>query len=235
MSLPIHFITVNFHCGDYIRGLIEAISASADDPGSLHVVVVNNSPSDRSLHQWIEGSSLPLSVHLIEAGANIGFGSGCNLGLKHVWQTDRQAVVEGLKSGVIDIIVSDHRPQDQDSKRVPFAQAEPGGIGLETLLPISLELVHNGHLTLPRLFQLLASTPARLFGLPGGKLAKGAPADLVVFDADSAWKVDRDELWSKTKNTPFDERPVQGRVMATIVGGRTIYRDDSFTAAVQAA
>ena len=74
-----------------------------------------------------------------------------------------------------------------------------------------------------------------MFGLPGGKLAKGAPADLVVFDANYAWKVDRDELCSKTKNTPFDERPVQGRVMATIVGGRTIYRDDSFTPAAQAA
>ena len=71
--------------------------------------------------------------------------------------------------------------------------------------------------------------------LPGGRLAKGAPADLVVFDADCAWKVDRDELWSKTKNTPFDERPVQGRVMATIVGGRTIYRDDSFVTAARAA
>jgi dihydroorotase len=150
-------------------------------------------------------------------------------------EKDRMAVVEGLKNGTIDTIVSDHRPQDQDSKRVPFAQAEPGGIGLETLLPISLELVHNGHLTLPRLFQLLSSTPARLFGLPGGKLAKGAPADLVVFDADYAWKVDRDVLCSKTKNTPFDERPVQGRVMATIVGGRTIYRDDSFTTTAQAA
>jgi dihydroorotase len=150
-------------------------------------------------------------------------------------EKDRMAVVEGLKDGTIDAIVSDHRPQDQDSKRVPFAQAEPGGIGLETLLPISLELVHNGYLTLPRLFRLLSSTPARLFGLPGGKLAKGAPADLVVFDADYAWKVDRDELCSKTKNTPFDERPVQGRVMATIVGGRIIYRDDSFTPAAQAA
>ena len=146
-------------------------------------------------------------------------------------EKDRAAVVEGLKSGVIDAIVSDHRPQDQDSKRVPFAQALPGGIGLETLLPISLELVHNGHLTLPQLFQRLSSTPARLFGLPGGRLAKGAPADLVVFDADFAWKIDRTDLWSKTKNTPFDERPVQGRVMATIVGGRTIYRDDSFAKA----
>ena len=150
-------------------------------------------------------------------------------------EKDRRAVVEGLKDGTIDAIVSDHRPQDQDSKRVPFAQAGPGGIGLETLLPISLELVHNGHLSLPRLFRLLSSTPASLFGLPGGKLAKGAPADLVVFDADYAWKVERTGLWSKTKNSPFDERPVQGRAMATIVGGRTIYRDDSFTTTAQAA
>jgi dihydroorotase len=150
-------------------------------------------------------------------------------------ESDREAIVQGLKSGIIDAIVSDHRPQDQDSKRVPFAQAEPGGIGLETLLPVSLELVHNGHLTLPHLFQRLSSTPARLFGLPGGKLAKGAPADLVLFDAHYAWKVDRADLWSKTKNSPFDERPVQGMVMATIVGGRPIYRHDNFTPSAAAA
>ena len=150
-------------------------------------------------------------------------------------EKDRLAIVEGLKDGTIDAIVSDHRPQDQDSKRVPFAQAMPGGIGLETLLPISLELVHNKDLTLPQLFQRLSSTPARLFNLPGGKLAKGAPADLVIFDTSYAWKIDRDELWSKTKNSPFDERPVQGRVMATIVGGRTIYRDDAFATEAAAA
>ena len=148
---------------------------------------------------------------------------------------DREAVVEGLKTGVIDAIVSDHRPQDQDSKRVPFASAEPGGVGLETLLPISLELVHNKHLTLPQLFQRLSSAPARLFNLPGGKLAKGAPADLVLFDADYAWKIDRPDFWSKTKNSPFDERPVQGQVMATIAGGRTIYRHDDFAPADAAA
>jgi dihydroorotase len=150
-------------------------------------------------------------------------------------EKDRLAVVAGLKDGTIDAIVSDHRPQDQDSKRVPFAQALPGGIGLETLLPISLGLVHNNDLTLPQLFQRLSSTPARLFNLPGGKLAKGAPADLVIFDTSYAWKIDRDELWSKTKNSPFDERPVQGRVMATIVGGRTIYRDDAFATEAAAA
>jgi dihydroorotase len=150
-------------------------------------------------------------------------------------EKDRLAIVAGLKDGTIDAIVSDHRPQDQDSKRVPFAQALPGGIGLETLLPISLELVHNGDLTLPQLFQRLSSTPAKLFGLPGGKLAKGAPADLVLFDTSYAWKIDRADFWSKTKNSPFDERPVQGRVMATIVGGRTIYRDDAFATEAAAA
>ncbi|HYC65836.1 MAG TPA: dihydroorotase [Reyranellaceae bacterium] len=143
-------------------------------------------------------------------------------------ERDRMAVIEGLKAGTIDAIVSDHRPQDQDSKRVPFAQAEPGGVGLETLLPVALGLVHDGALSLPRLFQRLAAKPAQLFGLPGGRLAKGAPADLVLFDPDYAYKIDRVDLLSKTKNTPFDERPVQGRVMATVVGGRTIYRHDGF-------
>lgn len=149
-------------------------------------------------------------------------------------ERDRLAIAEGLKSGVIDAIVSDHRPQDQDSKRVPFAQAAPGGIGLETLLPVSLELVHNKLLTLPQLFHRLSSAPARLFNLPGGRLAKGAPADLIVFDADYAWKIDRVDLLSKTKNSPFDERPVQGRVMATVVNGRTIYRNDEFLVAAAA-
>ena len=149
-------------------------------------------------------------------------------------EQDRMAVIEGLKSGVIDAIVSDHRPQDQESKRVPFAQAEAGGIGLETLLPVSLELVHNMQITLPHLFRCLSTMPAKLFNLPGGKLAKGAPADLIVFDADYAWKIDRVVFRSKTKNSPFDERPTQGRVMATIVGGRTIYRDDGFVAAAAA-
>lgn len=149
-------------------------------------------------------------------------------------EQDRMAVIEGLKSGVIDAIVSDHRPQDQESKRVPFAQAEAGGIGLQTLLPVSLELVHNKQITLPQLFKCLSTTPAKLFGLPGGRLAKGAPADLIVFDADYAWKIDRVDFRSKTKNSPFDERPTQGRVVATIVGGRTIYRDDGFVAAAAA-
>ena len=149
-------------------------------------------------------------------------------------EKDRLAVVEGLKNGTIDAIVSDHRPQDQDSKRVPFAQAEPGGSGWKPCCRSRSSWCTTA-ISPCRGSSSSAATPARLFGLPGGRLAKGAPADLVVFDADYAWKVDRDQLWSKTKNTPFDERPVQGRVMATIVGGRTIYRDDSFVTAARAA
>jgi dihydroorotase len=140
-------------------------------------------------------------------------------------ENDRRAVIEGLKDGTIDCIVSDHRPQDVESKRVPFALAQPGVVGLETLLPISLELYHNRHMSLPAIWQRLASTPARLFNLPGGRFEKGAPADLVLFDADVAWVVDPEQFSSKTGNTAFDERPTQGRALMTVVDGRVIYRD----------
>ena len=150
-------------------------------------------------------------------------------------EKDRMAVVEGLQDGTIDAIVSDHRPQDQDSKRVPFAQAEPGGIGLETLLPMSLELVHNGHLACRACSICCRARRRGCSGCPAASWPRARRPTSCVFDADYAWKVDRDELCSKTKNSPFDERPVQGRVMATIVAGRTIYRDDSFTTTAQAA
>lgn len=140
-------------------------------------------------------------------------------------EADRRAIVEGLKDGTIDCIVSDHRPQDVESKRVPFAMAQPGVVGLETLLPIALELYHNRHMNLPAIWQRLASTPARLFNLPGGRFEKGAPADLVLFDPDVAWVIDPEQFNSKTGNTAFDERPTQGRALLTVVDGRVIYRD----------
>jgi dihydroorotase len=140
-------------------------------------------------------------------------------------EADRLAVVEGVRDGTIDCIVSDHRPQDVESKRVPFAQAEPGVVGLETLLPIALELYHNGQMTLPHIWQRLTTTPSRLFKLPGGRLEKGAPADLVLFDPDIAWVIDPEKFESKTGNTAFDERPTQGRVLMTVLDGRVIYRD----------
>ncbi len=139
-------------------------------------------------------------------------------------ERDRQAVVAGLADGTIDAIASDHAPQDQDSKRLPFAQAAFGGVGLETLLAVSLELHHNRHLSLIEVLRRLTVAPADLLELGAGRLAKGAPADLVLFNPDRAWKVVADNFRSKSKNSPFDGRPVQGLVLRTVIDGRTVYR-----------
>ena len=141
-------------------------------------------------------------------------------------EDDRQAVVQGLKDGTIDAIASDHTPRDEESKRLPFAQAAPGGIGLNTLLAISLELHHNGHMELLDVLKLITSAPAGLMGLQAGRLEKGGYADLVLFDADEGWKVDADALPGKAQNSPFDGRPVQGRVLRTIIDGRTVFSSD---------
>ena len=138
-------------------------------------------------------------------------------------EEDRQAIVEGITSGVIDAIASDHAPQDEDAKRLPFGQAAFGGVGLETLLPVSLDLYHNGHLSLLDMLRLLTCAPADLMKLPAGRLEKGAAADLVIFDPDRGWKVEAKSLLSKSKNSPFDERPVQGRILRTVVDGRTVF------------
>ncbi len=138
-------------------------------------------------------------------------------------EEDRLAVIEGLRDGTIDAIASDHAPEDEDAKRLPFAQAAFGGIGLETLLSISLELYHNGAMSLPDVLRLITCKPAELMGLKAGRLAKGAAADLTLFDPDRAWQIREHELYSKSKNTPFDYRPVQGRVLMTVVDGRRVF------------
>jgi len=139
-------------------------------------------------------------------------------------EDDRVAVIEALKDGTIDSIASDHTPQDEDAKRLPFAQAAFGGVGLETLLAITLELYHNAHLSLNETLRLITAAPANLLGLAAGRLKKGAAADLIVFDPDRGWKVNADNLLSKSKNSPFDGRPVQGRVIRTVVDGRTVFQ-----------
>jgi len=141
-------------------------------------------------------------------------------------EDDRRAVVEGIKDGTIDIIASDHAPQDQDSKRLPFAQAAFGGVGLETLLPITMELYHNGHLSLLKVIERLSWAPAQLLGLSAGRLKAGAAADLVLFDPDKPWKVNPQAFHSKSKNSPFDARPVQGKVLRTVIDGRSVYVHD---------
>jgi len=138
-------------------------------------------------------------------------------------EDDRRAVVAAVAEGEIEVICSMHTPQDEESKRLPFEEAASGAVALETLLPAALRLVHGGDLGLPALFAALSLNPARRLGLEGGRLAVGAPADLVLFDADAPFVLDRFSLRSKSKNTPFDEARMQGRVLATWVAGERVY------------
>lgn len=138
-------------------------------------------------------------------------------------EADRQAVIAGLVDGTIDAIASDHCPQDQDSKRLPFAQAAFGVIGLQTLLAASLELVVSGRIALLDLLRRLTAAPAAILGLEAGRIAKGAPADLVLLDLDTSWTVTEKSLFSLAKNTPFEGRTFRGRVVRTLVDGRTVY------------
>ncbi len=138
-------------------------------------------------------------------------------------EEDRAALVAGVADGTIDVIVSGHNPQDQESKRLPFAQAATGGIGLETLLSVALGCYHNGHISLCDLLARMTINPARLLGLPGGKLAKGQPADLVLFDPHKSWIVTHHQVRSKSKNTPFEDRHLQGVILRTVVAGEAVF------------
>lgn len=136
---------------------------------------------------------------------------------------DRDRLVDAVSSALVDVIMSDHNPQDVETKRLPFAEAAPGAIGLETMLSAGLRLVHAERLTLPALLHKMSTRPAELLGLPCGTLRAGAPADVIVIDPDTPWLLDPDDLKSKCKNTPFDEARLAGRVVRTIVAGRTAY------------
>lgn len=139
-------------------------------------------------------------------------------------EEDRLAIIEAVKTGLIDIISSMHTPQDEESKRLPFEEAASGAVALETLLPAAMQLYHNEYLTLPELFRAMSLNPAKRLGLPGGRLEVGAPADLVMFDPDAPFVLDRFALRSKSKNTPFDGQRMQGKVLATYVAGNAVYR-----------
>jgi dihydroorotase len=138
-------------------------------------------------------------------------------------EEDRGALVAALSEGLLDVVMSDHNPQDVETKRLPFAEAAAGAIGLETMLAASLRLVHNGEIELGTLLKAMSTRPAELLGLPGGSLKPGSPADVIVVDIDMPWVLDPVRLKSKCKNTPFDEARLQGRVMRTIVAGRTVF------------
>src|SRR5262249_49163350 len=138
-------------------------------------------------------------------------------------EEDRAALVAALGSGLIDVVMSDHNPQDVEGKRLRLAEASPGAIGIETMLTAGLRLVHSGNVKLITLLKAMSTTPAQLLGLAGGSLRQGSPADVIVLDPDVPWVLDPAELKSKCKNTPFDEARLAGRVVRTIVAGRTVY------------
>jgi dihydroorotase len=138
-------------------------------------------------------------------------------------EQDRLAMVGAVAEGVIDVISSFHTPADEESKRLPFEEAAPGAVALETFLPAAMRLYHAGHLDLPALFRAMALNPANRLGLPQGRLAEGAPADLILFDPEAPFLMDRFKLRSKSKNTPFDGARMEGKVLATWVAGTQVY------------
>ncbi len=139
-------------------------------------------------------------------------------------EDDRKATVEGVRAGVIDTIVSSHDPQAPETKRLPFAQAAYGAVGLETLLPAALSLHHDTQLSLIDVLRCLTVNPAKILRLPQGRLAKGSPADLVLFDPAAPLKIDASHFRSHSKNSPFHGRLMQGRVLRTMVGGKTVFQ-----------
>ena len=138
-------------------------------------------------------------------------------------ENDRIAIIDAVNSGLIDIISSFHTPQDEESKRLPFETAAAGAVGLETLLPASLQLFHSQSVSLGKLIRTMTLNPAILLNLPSGRITPGAPADLIIFDADIPFILDRETLKSKSKNTPYDGQKLQGKVRRTIVSGKTIF------------
>ena len=138
-------------------------------------------------------------------------------------EADRRAVVAGLADGTVDAVASDHQPRDVDDKRLPFALASAGGSGLATLLAVTLAQVHNGSLPLAAAIDLLTAKPAALLGIEAGRIARGAPADLCLFEPDRIWKVDAGKLPGKAQNTPFDGRALEGVVLGTWKRGKRVF------------
>ena len=139
-------------------------------------------------------------------------------------EDDRIALVQGIKSGLIDVIVSDHTPEDEEGKRLPFAQAATGAIGIETLLPLALEMHHNESLPLKKIIETLTINPAKILKINKGTLKKGSDADMCIFDLDAPWIIKADLLKSKSKNTAVEDRKVQGKVLMTFLNGELAFK-----------
>ncbi|WP_342362290.1 dihydroorotase [Terrarubrum flagellatum] len=196
--------------------------------GRYHAAIVSCAASlDIIRRAKADGLSVTCGVsinHLTLNENDVGqYRSFCKVAppLRH--EDDRLACVDALEDGTIDVIVSDHNPQDVETKRLPFAECADGAIGVETMLSAALRLVHDGSVSLSRVLHAMSTRPAELLGLPGGRLAPGAPGDVILLDPDLPWVVDREKLKSRSKNSPFDEARLTGRAVKTIVAGRVVY------------
>ena len=141
-------------------------------------------------------------------------------------ETDRNALVQGLNDETIDVIVSDHKPEDEENKRLTFAQAETGASGIETLLPLSLELYHNGSVELETIIKALTSKPAEILNINKGNLSTGNDADFCIVDINKPWVVRKEKLISKSKNTPIEDKKLQGKVISTFVNGEELFKSE---------
>ena len=138
-------------------------------------------------------------------------------------EEDRLSLVQGIKENLIDVIVSDHLPEDEESKRLPFAQAATGAIGIETLLPLALEMYHNESLPLNKIIETITINPSKILKINKGSLKKGADGDICIFDLEAPWKLDAEKLKSKSKNTAIEERKLQGKVLMTFMNGESVF------------
>jgi dihydroorotase len=175
---------------------------------------------DRGLNVTATTSINHLSFNEIDIGDYRTF---CKVDPPLRGEDDRNALIEAIASGLVQIVVSAHAPAPAEDKRLPYDEAAPGAVGLQTLLPALLTLHHEGRVPLIDLIRTVSSAPADLLGLPAGRIAKGAPADLVLLDPNAPILVDADKLLSKSKNSPFDGRRLQGKVLRTLVDGRTVF------------
>jgi len=138
-------------------------------------------------------------------------------------EEDRMNLIKGIKNGVIDIIVSDHKPEDEESKRLTFQKCTTGASGIETFLSLALEQYHNGNLDLKTLIKCITENPAKIFGINAGSLEKGMPADITVLDLDKPWVVKRENIQSKSKNTAIEGKKLQGKVEKTFLNGKLVF------------
>ncbi len=188
--------------------------------------------------------SLPESAEAIATARKRGANVTCGISINHLTlnendigeyrtffklspplrgEDDRVAMVQALADGTIDIIVSSHDPQDVDTKRLPFADAADGAIGLETMLAAALRLHHSGEVPLMRLIDALSTRPAQIFGLDAGTLKPGAKADITLIDLDEPWLFSKDAIVSRSKNTPFENARFTGRAVQTYVAGKLVH------------